>query len=404
MTSDVEKVVEGSNEFALALFSEVAHKVPGDLFMSPSSISLAMAMTFAGASGQTAVEMARTLRFSLPDERLHDAFHELQQATRTGGIELHVANRLWGQRGYGYHPQFMETCRDKYGAELAEVDFKQSSRLAARRINLWVKEQTAGKICDLVPLDSLDAMSRLVLTNAIYFLGCWEHEFNEAITKESLFTSSSNGECAVPMMRQTGEFRYGEWNNCQVLELPYREKLLVQNTDDSGSFAADVVESPACGSDLAMVILLPRKLTSLTAIDDYLTPQTLKAQLSLTYSLVDVWLPRFRIEASLSLVAYLKVLGIEAAFSRDADFSKISDDPEGLLLSDVIHKAFVDVNEKGTEAAAATAAIAMGAGISQMPEPIIFHADHPFLFLIRDMKTGLIHFIGRMAGEDTTKL
>ena len=394
--TDVAQVVESSNEFAAAIYSKIALDVPGDLFLSPSSVTLAMAMTFAGAGCQTAKEMAKVLRFSLPENRLHDAFRELQDTTRMGGVELRIANRLWGQRGYHFLTEFLGTCNCKYGAGFADVDFQGPVEAVCREINDWVADQTCGRISNLVAPGTLDEMTRLVLTNAIYFLGCWEYEFDEAKTTAMPFWTGPNANCLVPMMRQTDYFRYGEFEELQVLELPYREQQIELKEDESGH--VEVVESLRGGSDLVMTALLPRTLDGLKTIESRLSAAALKKWLALDQCRVRVYLPKFRTESTLSLVEPLMEMGMRAAFSRDdADFSRMSDNPEGLYIAAAIHKAFVDVNEKGTEAAAATAVVMAGRGVSREPDPKLFRADHPFLFLIRDRKTGLIHFMGRMS-------
>ena len=392
--ADIAQIVESSNDFAIALYSKLAKEVPGNLFFSPSSIMAALAMTFAGADGETAREMADVLHFTLPADRLHEAFRQLRQSTRTGGVELRIANRLWGQRGYHFLPEFLETTDRCYGARLADVDFRGAAEVAREQINKWIEDQTAQKIKDLIPPGMLDSMTRLVLTNAVYFLGCWEHEFAEAATKDAPFWITPHDQHAVSMMHQTERFVYGESDGLQSLGMPYRKSKTEFRRSKAGS--VEVSEDTNIDSDLAMFIVLPRRIDGITEIEARLSPSTLQQWTTLDSRRVEIRIPKLRIDSAFMSGTTLGSMGMRKAFSREADFSRMSDDPEGLCVSEVIHKAFVDVNEKGTEAAAATAVVMRALSASRPEEPKVFGADHPFLFLIRDQETRLIHFIGRL--------
>lgn len=391
---DLAGVVESCNRFAFDLYSKLAGQ-PGNLFISPSSIATALAMTFAGANHATADEMAELLHLGLPENRFHDGFLHLRKSTRTGGVELRVANRLWGQKGYPYLADFQSTTERCYEARLAEVDFLNAGDAARLQINAWVEEQTARKITDLIPAGIITPLTRLVLTNAIYFKGSWEHEFDKADTQAAAFWIDSGTNQAVRMMRQTEYFEYGEIEDLQILEMPYRgTQFEFRSTADGGR---DAVENPESGSDLAMCILLPRRNDGLPQIESRLSSATLRQWTELTTNRVRVTIPQFKIESEFLLNETLTALGMRQAFSpEEADFSRMSDHPEGLYLAAAIHKAFVDVNEQGTEAAAASAMVMMARGLPVMQEPKVFRADHPFLFLIRDRETGLIHFLGRV--------
>lgn len=196
--ADVAQVIDSSNRFAADLYSTLAGHESGDMFFSSNSVMLALAMTFAGANGETAREMADVLGFSLPSNRLHEAFRQLQASTRTGGVEIRMANRLWGQCGYHFLPEFLKTTEHCYAAKFAEVDFRGAVEEVRSQINEWVEKQTAGKIKDLLRAGMLDAMSRLVLTNAIYFLGSWEHEFFENATKDAPFWTARMSNTQFP--------------------------------------------------------------------------------------------------------------------------------------------------------------------------------------------------------------
>ncbi len=393
------EIVESCNCFAFDLHSKLASK-PGNLFFSPSSIAMALAMAMVGASEETAEEMAEALHSTLPENRFHEGFRELRKATKTGGVELTLANRLWGQRGYNFLPEFLEATERCYGARLAEVDFCAAAEEARLQINAWVEEQTAEKIRDLIPAGMLDPLTRLVLTNAIYFKGSWNHEFDEADTAAAPFWTAPGTAHPVQMMHQTESLRCGEFDRLQVLEIPYRESQIEFRSPQAGHVEA--VEIPDSGSDLVMCILLPRRIDGLQEVESRLTTATFREWTTLRTCEVDASIPRFRIESSFLLNEPLASLGMQQAFSpEEADFSRMSDEPEGLFIAAAIHKAFVDVNEKGTEAAAATAIVMMERCAKVFEEPKVFRADHPFLFLIRDRKTRLIHFIGRVVNPES---
>lgn len=369
-------VVWGNNEFAFDLYKKLRGR-EGNLFLSPFSISTALAMTYAGARGGTEARMAKVLHLTLPGEELHSAFAELIRGLDEGkkgrGYELVVANALWGQKGYGFLKEYLDLTRSCYGAGLHEVDFEKAAEAARKTINAWVEEKTKDKIKDLIKPGVLDSLTRLVLTNAIYFKGQWASRFKEEETKDSPFTLSSGKKINVPMMNQTEEFGYIEDGNAKALELPYK------------------------GDRLSMVVLLPKKVNGLAGLEESLTAKKLSKWLSAVRKQeVVVSLPRFKFTSEFGLADVLKSMGMTDAFSLPpADFSGM-DGKKDLFISAVIHKAFVEVNEEGTEAAAATAVVMKLE--AAMPEPIpVFRADHPFLFIIRDTKTGSILFMGRVA-------
>jgi serpin B len=267
------------------------------------------------------------------------------------------------------------------------------------QINEWVEKQTAGKIKDLVRAGMLDAMSRLVLTNVIYFRGSWEHEFIENATNEAPFWTAPNEQHSIPMMRQTANFSYGEFDDLQVLEMPYRSASHELWPLQDKERLMQAAEIPGGGSELAMMILLPRRIDGLKEIEARSPPSMLRNRMNLQSCQVEAQIPKFRIGSSFMLSESLQSMGIRRAFSmEDADFSRMADDPTGLYISAAVHKAFVDVNEKGTEAAAATAMVMRPGCAMRQDPPKTFRADHPFLFLIRDRNTRLIHFMGRMTG------
>ena len=388
---DKQIVVEGNNEFALELYAKLRNE-EGNLFFSPYSISTALAMTYAGARGETETEMARVLHFpTVPGEtvvvkdtfaskRFHSAFgtivRDLNTRGRKGGYELTVANALWGQKGYGFLEEFLELIKTSYGGNVNESDFVRAAETARRTINTWVEKETNHKIKNLISKGVLNSMTRLVLTNAIYFKGNWARQFKEDKTKEAPFTLSNGQKVDVAMMNQTAEFKYMETEDFQGLEMPYVD------------------------NELSMIILLPREFGGLYEFEKTLTIESLSNWLGkLGKCKVIVSVPKFKMTSQFSLASVLKSMGMTNAFMPDvADFSGMNGKRD-LFISAVIHKAYVDVNEEGTEAAAATAVTMKLTAVG--PTQIqVFRADHPFLFLIRDNLSGSILFIGRVTNPE----
>ncbi len=377
MHPDGAAVVKGNTAFALELYARLRER-DGNLFLSPYSVSTALAMTYAGARGDTAAQMADVLHFDLKGEALHRAFGQLverlNEQGEKGGYQLSVANALWGQKGYGFLKEFLDLTEAHYGAGLHEVDFEKGLEAARQTINAWVEEETQDKIKELIPKGALDVLTRLVLTNAIYFKGDWASPFEEEETKDEPFTLLDGQKLDVPMMHQTEKFGYAEDEGLQVLELPY------------------------VGKELSMVVLLPKSADGLADLEKSLTAENLEKWLAgLRRRNVVVALPRFKVTCGFALGKALKSMGMTDAFSpAAADFSGMNGGKEPLWIGAVIHKAFVEVNEEGTEAAAATAVMMVGGMARPEPTPV-FRADHPFLFLIRDTRTGSILFLGRVA-------
>jgi len=367
-------VVGGNNAFALDLYGKLRER-EGNLFFSPFSISTALAMTYAGARGETEAQMAKVLHFPPGREKLHPAcktlIDDLNARQEKGGYELSVANALWGQKGYGFGKVFLHVTRTYYGAGLNEVDFVKAAEAARQRINKWTEEKTRGKIKDLIPPGVLTELTRLVLTNAIYFKGDWAAQFDEKATRDAPFTLLDGEKVDVPMMHQREDFGYMERETFQALALPY------------------------VGKELSMVVFLPKEVGGLAELEKSLTAKNLAKWLpALRKRKVRVWLPKFKMTSQFRLDKTLMAMGMADAFTRAADFSGMNGKKD-LFISAVIHKAFVDVNEEGTEAAAATAVVV---GITSVAprRHVVFRADHPFLFLIRDNKSGSILFMGRV--------
>ncbi|OHB77236.1 MAG: hypothetical protein A2Z25_08330 [Planctomycetes bacterium RBG_16_55_9] len=380
-------VVQGNNTFALSLYAKLQSE-SGNLFFSPYSISTALAMTYTGARGRTASQIAEVLHFPVGTEstelnpkQLASEFGELVKDLNArgerGAYELSVANALWGQKGYGFLAEFLGLVEKHYGGRLSEVDFAGAAETARQTINAWVEKQTNDKIKNLIAQGVLDSMTRLVLTNAIYFKGHWARQFEEDRTKDAPFTLADGQKVDVAMMNQTANFGYMEAEALQALELPY--------VDD----------------ELSMIVLLPREHDGLSELEKSLTLENLSQWMSKLYKReVVVSMPKFKLTSQFSLASVLRVMGMEDAFSRSADFSGMNGKKD-LFISAVIHKAYVDVNEEGTEAAAATAVTMKLTSIGPGPRPPVFRADHPFLFLIRDNQSGSILFIGRVMNPKT---
>ncbi len=374
--ADRAALVEGDNAFAVELYGRLRNQ-SGNLFFSPESISTALAMAYAGARGNTASEMAKTLHFTLPPAQLHPAMGALLGDLNAAhaGYQLSVANALWAQRGYTFLPDFLKVMNNDYGAGLNQVDFKGSTEAARLTINHWVEQKTANKIQDLLQPGALRSSTRLVLTNAIYFKGDWQTQFDKAQTKDEDFHVSPAQTKKAPLMHREGAFNYFNGGTFQALEIPYKS------------------------NELSMVVLLPNDPGSLPALEQSMSATKMQQWLHQLAPVpkVIVTMPKFKTTQQFELGDTLAAMGMPQAFSASANFSGMTGNRD-FFISAVIHKAYIDVNEEGTEAAAATAvtmrALAMRA---PNPAPPVFRADHPFVFLIRDHASNSILFMGRMA-------
>jgi serpin B len=381
---DVLELAEGGNQFAFDLYGRLAGD--GNLFFSPYSISAALAMTAAGARGNTEREMASVLRLPLqpgdPDGPLDDArarvalsFAALQEGLKadpeTRGYELNIANSLWGQEGYPFKEPYIKMVGAHYGGGFNRADFQGNAEAERVRINRWVEGETRERIKDLIPPGGVDAASALVLTNAVYFKGTWLTQFDEKTTRDAPF-HGERGDATVPMMYQKSDYGYFEDDAVQVLEMPY------------------------AGEDISMLVVLPREgVANLAAVDENLTAEALSGWSDgLREKEVKVYFPRFEMTwGTENIAGHLIDLGMIDAFSSRADFSGMTD-LKDLFIGPVFHKAFVAVNEEGTEAAAATAVVMKRLAIEH---ETVFRADRPFLFVIRDRSTSSILFMGRVA-------
>ncbi len=368
--------------FAAGLWAELRDEEDGNLVVSPASIHFALGMALAGAGGETGSQLAGALGAGDDPEAFHAAVGEalarLNDPERET-YELSVANRLFGEASYAFRDAFLQRVARSYGAPLEELDFRGAPEAARAHVNEWIEEATNGRIRDLLPEGSIHRETRMVLTNAVYFLGDWVHAFDEDRTRDDSFYAPA-GERQVPMMRQRESFPYAAGEGVQVLEMPYE------------------------GEDLGLVVVLPEERDGLAEVEARLTAEAIDAWTSgLRPREVNVVMPRYELDPAepLALSSALEGMGITDAFSpQRADFSPMADpaDNEGmpLVLDQVFHKAFVSVDEEGTEAAAATGAVI---GVTSAPAPaerIDFVVDRPFLFLIRERQTGLVLFMGRV--------
>ncbi|MBU1535774.1 serpin family protein [Myxococcota bacterium] len=374
-TAQMDELVTGNTSFALDLYSTVKETEEGNFFYSPFSISLALAMTYAGAEGTTETQMADTMEFTLPEPELHSAFNALDldlQSRGTGDasqFRLNIANAIWGQTGYHFEQSFLDTIALNYGSGLNLLDFMADPEACRTIINDWVEEKTEDRIQDLLPEGSIGSDTRMVITNAIYFWGEWVEMFSRDMTAAGSFHKDDGTDVSVDFMHIEASYNYVEGTGYEAIELPYK------------------------GDDTSMVIIAPDAgtLAQFEATLDATLLAGIIASLSPTGMLFSM--PKFEFEHRLDVKALLMEMGMEAPFDGAvADFSGLNGGHD-LVITDILHKAFVAVNEDGTEAAAATAVVV---GETSVPANIV-DIDRPFIFLIRDKVTGTILFIGRIA-------
>ena len=386
----LDELVRGNNAFAFDLYHALSGR-EGNLFYSPFSISQALAMTSAGARGETLRQTADTLHHRLPQGELHPAFNALDRTLASRGKEpggmpndageagqyfrLNIANALWGQQGYEFLPDFLDVLAANYGAGMMAVDFVGVPDESRVRINDWVSDETSGKVKDLLPPGGIDRSTRLVLTNAIYFNASWLWPFSPRDTEARPFHLDGGGTVSVPMMTETTKdfYGYAKGNRYQAVDLPYS------------------------WGELSMTILLPDE-GKLGELEDSLDSAMLDRiidEIEIDY--ITLTMPLFEFESEFDLGDTLAGMGMPDAFGAEADFSGMTGFRD-LWISEVVHKAFVSVDEKGTEAAAATGAVMLLSGPSK--EPIEVTVDRPFIFLIRDTGTGTILFLGRVSNPN----
>jgi serpin B len=368
----IQEVVRAGNQFAFKLYSELVKTETGNIFYSPYSIFSALAMTYEGARGKTAEEMKTV--FSFPESNVlrpnfAALYNRINEASKD--YELRTGNALWTQKDYPFLEDYLKIVEEYYGGKAAVLDFINKAEESRQTINTFIEEQTNHKIKDLIPPGVLDELTRLVLTNAVYFKGDWKIAFNESLTMEEDFWITSDRSIKVQMMHmkpnETMRFNYADAGDVQIIELPYK------------------------GEKISMLIILPKNLE---AAESSLTLEKLneyKAKMK-EEKLDEICLPKFELETKYFMRQTLSALGMPSAFSGAADFSGMTGRRD-LFISEVIHQAYVKVDEEGTEAAAATAVIME---LTAIPETKVFRADHPFIFIIQENETGIVLFMGRV--------
>ena len=361
-------IVAGQTGFGVDLYRRLAAK-PGNVFLSPASISMALGMVYAGAEGETAAEMARALRY--PGSGAHEGMADLLRKLPidSEGRRVSIANALWVQRDFALKPGFLEQVRRHYGGGARPVDFVGAPAEAIATVNRWAEEQTAGRIKGILQRENINERTRLVLTNAVYFKADWLRPFQASQTRSRPFRPAGGGSVSLPMMRQRSLFRLLETPSFEAVEMPYK------------------------GEELSMLIFLPRESSSLEQFEQGLEGEALSGWIDRLRASeprdLELVVPKLEVETRASLVPPLQALDMTRAFTQLAQLGGMSD--ARLYLSDVLHQTYLRVDEKGTEAAAVTAGLAE---IVSMPRE--FHADRPFFFVIRDNRSGTLLFLGRI--------
>jgi len=383
--SDIKNVVDANNQFALDYYSKLKSKDSGNIFFSPFSISSAFVMTYEGAKSETAEEMRSVFYFpedsNLRRTEYASIFDELNKGDKK--YKLSSANALWAQQDYQFSKDYFDNVEKYYSGKATNLDFKKDPEGSRITINSWVENQTNEKIKDLIPSGLINTMTKLVLTNAIYFKGEWVKQFNKNDTKEENFRTSNGGAVKAQMMQRTDDeaiFNYAENSDLQILEMPYS------------------------GNELSILLLLPKN-DNLTKLESILSTKNISDwKKNLEEQRVKIYIPKFKFETKYFMADDLKEMGMPLAFSDSADFfGMTASGKKDLKIDEAIHQAFVEVNEEGTEAAAATAVTMAplgAAGPQKEPKIPIFRADHPFIFLIQQKSTGDILFMGRVVNPN----
>jgi len=365
-----------NNDFAFNLYRSLESK-EGNIFLSPYSISVAMSMAYVGARSVTRDQMSKVLGLPLTTE-FAQSFSSLQERLKAvagkNDIELLIANALWTEASYKLSDNFLDVMKKHYASMIYPADFKDNYEKERLKINEWVEIQTKDRIKDLIPAGVLNELTRLVLTNAIYFKGVWQTQFAKSATQEKDFFMSSDMSKGIPMMNHTGSFNYFEDDNIQMVELPYK------------------------GNDLSMIVLLPQEKNGIKGLEQRINRENwLNNFERMRNQKIKVILPKFSATEQFKLKDTLVNMGMPEAFTMKADFSGI-DGTKDLYIAEVVHKAFIDVNEEGSEAAAATAVVMQTKSMASNYVPIpVFMADHPFIFMIVHNQTKSILFMGRFA-------
>jgi len=375
---EIKDIISANNQFALDLYSKVKDQEE-NIFFSPYSLSIALAMAYEGAKNETAKEIENVFYFPKDNQGRRDSYFNLQNwlLRKNTQHEINVANALWPQKDFSFSDDYFNVISKYYQGLIESLDFVERPEQSRKRINEWVEAQTKGKIENLIAEGTISPLTRLILTNAIYFKGEWLQEFNEVNTKTDSFYIAPNESIRVEMMQRLDDeakFPYYAENDFQVLEMPYS------------------------GEETSMLVLLPKE-RDLTVLEEQLTVKNINHwQENLTKQRVKVYFPKFKLETKYFLKPVLGAMGMPKSFSDSADFSGITGQKD-LFISEVIHQAFVEVDEKGTEAAAATGIVMELTAMPEEPVPV-FRADRPFIFIIQEKETGTILFIGKVKNPE----
>src|SRR6056297_632572 len=390
------EVVEANNLFTLELYQQLKNEGE-NILISPFSVFNAFAMLYPGSDGQTRDVISQTLHFEQNIQEFLDDMMQLQSSFEPireyEKPALNIANSLWAQQGYPILDAYFDMLQEYFQSEIHSVDFSESVK-TAKEINQWVSEKTNNKIKEIISPDIIDQLTTLILCNAIHFKGAWMNPFSEETTKSESFFVRPTEEIQVDMMSHQKKYRYQEYDGFKMLEMPYSK---VYNEK----------REPVSKADYSMIIFLPDKESSLEQLENQLNYYLMKSYISTLMRSesvqVAVKFPKFRVENTFNLNEPLMAMGMENPFTSLADFSKITGNKD-LFISDVIHKTYIDVDEKGTEAAAVTAIIMpRGAVPAPVEEVKQFHADRPFMYLIRENSSGSIVFIGKVTNPESPR-
>ncbi|NHB69421.1 serpin family protein [Perlabentimonas gracilis] len=365
-----------ANSFALSMYKQFAQADNDNVFFSPISISMALGMTYAGADGETKKQISEVLNFPYNDKNFHAQMGQLQSNLldkQSEGVDIALANQLWAENSYRFKCRYLRTTQKLYNSPVKRLDFSGNPNASRIEINQWVEELTRDRIKDLLPDGSISSLTKMVLTNAIYFKGQWDKKFEAENTRDDIFTTLEGKQVKTPMMNAKEKFNVYQGDGISLLELPYQ------------------------GNDFSMLVLLPNEDRSIGEIERGLSVDNLNEYISkLSEKEVQLMFPKFKFDAEYQLKPVLSDMGMPIAFSNAANLSRMSRSND-LKIDEVFHKAFVEVSEEGTEAAAATAVVIV---LKSITMPVEFFANRPFIFIIRENKDGNILFMGRVTNPN----
>lgn len=365
-----------ANSFALSMYKQFAQADNDNVFFSPISISMALGMTYAGADGETKKQISEVLNFPYNDKDFHAQMGQLQSNLldkQSEGVDIALANQLWAENSYRFKCRYLRTTQKLYNSPVKRLDFSGNPNASRIEINQWVEELTRDRIKDLLPDGSISSLTKMVLTNAIYFKGQWDKKFETENTRDDIFTTLEGKQVKTPMMNAKEKFNVYQGDGISLLELPYQ------------------------GNDFSMLVLLPNEDRSIGEIERGLSVDNLNEYISkLSEKEVQLMFPKFKFDAEYQLKPVLSDMGMPIAFSNAANLSRMSRSND-LKIDEVFHKAFVEVSEEGTEAAAATAVVIV---LKSITMPVEFFANRPFIFIIRENKDGNILFMGRVTNPN----